>query len=195
MSKYRAIILLGPPGSGKGTVGKIVANAGEQVHISTGDMFRALDHASGIGKEVKGYLDAGKLVPDELTVRVWRAYVHSLIEEGRYDASSQVLVLDGIPRSAEQVELLKPYVDVVSVVVLEIPNKEVLIERLQLRGQVEGRSDDQKREVVEHRLQVYERQTAEVVGHYPKELIYTVNGDQTRLKVLRDVLAGVADLI
>lgn len=195
MPKYRAIILLGPPGSGKGTVGQIVAQAGEQVHLSTGEMFRALDPTSEVGQKVAHLLEQGQLVPDELTVEVWQEYVKSLIASGQFNPDKQLLILDGIPRNAAQVDLLKPYIDPVRVVVLEVPDKEVLIQRLLRRGQIEGRSDDQKREVLETRMRVYEERTAEVVSHYPKEIICRVRADQKRLQVLRDLLECIADQV
>lgn len=195
MPKYRAIILLGPPGSGKGTVGQIVAQAGEQVHLSTGEMFRSLDPTTEVGQKVSQTLEQGQLVSDSLTIEVWQEYVKSLIASGKFEPGKQLLILDGIPRNAAQVDLLKPHIDPVRVVVLEVSDKEILIERLIRRGQIEGRSDDQKREVLETRMRVYEERTAEVVSHYPKEIICRVRADQKRLQVLRDLLECIANLV
>lgn len=193
-TQYRAFVLFGPPGSGKGTIGHLLAEAGQELHLSSGDLFRNLPPDSEEAKELRSYLDAGTLAPDDLAIRIFAKHMDRLIEEGKFDPQRQVVFLDGVPRTKYQAEVLERYAVVERVIVLEVP-KEVLIERLLERGTVQGRSDDQDREVLETRMEVYHQQTAEVLDHYTEDKIVKINGDQSRLKVLRDVLLQIANQI
>lgn len=193
-TKYRAILLFGPPGSGKGTLGQVIGEAGQQLHLSSGDIFRNLPPESAEAKELRSYLDSGTLAPDDLAIRIFAKHMDRLIEAREFDPIGQIVLLDGIPRTKNQAEVLEQYAVVERVVVLEVP-KGVLIERLLERGALQGRTDDQNRETLETRMKVYQEQTAEVLDHYSPEQIVRINGNQSRLKVLRDVLNQIAEQI
>lgn len=177
----KAILLFGPPGSGKGTLAKILAQAGDFEHLSSGDVFRAL----GPGSPVHAYLQKGELVPDELTIQI-------CMEQVKGD---KLVLLDGIPRTVKQAEILDQYVDVKQLVLLDVGDEDVLIKRLQGRAKIEGRADDAKTEVLHKRMEVYHQQTKDVLTHYPEELISHVNADQTKLEVLRDSLSAIIPLV
>ena len=119
--RYKVVLLFGPPGSGKGTQGKCLGQIPGMRHLATGDMFRALDPESELGKRVVRYSSKGELVPDELTIELWRDYVRTQVDEGTYRPASDLLLLDGIPRSLGQARALDDSVDVLRVVHLKVP--------------------------------------------------------------------------
>jgi adenylate kinase len=185
--RYPAILMFGGPGSGKGTQGAVLAQMPNLVHLAMGDIFRGLDKASDIGQEFLSYSTKGKLVPDELTVRVFCHHVESEVDNGRIDPGYHTLILDGIPRTTEQVKLLDDVIAVKRVVHLVMDDRDALIARLVGRAKKSDRPDDADRTVIENRIEVYERETRPVLDAYPKKLIAKVNGDQPPLAVLRDI--------
>jgi len=187
VKRYQTVLLFGCPGSGKGTQGAVLGVMPNLVHLAMGDIFRALDKTSDIGKEFLTYSAKGMLVPDELTVRVFRHHVDGLIAAGRVDLAYHTLLLDGIPRTLKQVELLRDVIDVKQVVYLMIEDKDALVRRLVKRAAKSNRPDDADQKVIENRILVYERETHPVLDAYPKKLVARVNADQHPLGVLRDV--------
>jgi len=192
--KFRSILLLGPPGSGKGTLGKELAATGGQYHLSSGDIFRGLAPDSPAGKLYYSFASKGLLVPDEATVEIWRSYVAGLIATNRYFPSDQFLLLDGIPRTLAQAQLLEDAIEVERIILLEA-SQEPLIARLQRRATIEGRHDDLDVDVLQKRMEVYQTQTAQLTKHYQEKLISRFNAEQRPLEVLRDVLVELADLL
>ena len=95
----RSILIFGPPGSGKGTLGKSLSSAGNHFHLSSGDIFRGLSPESPAGKVYHNYAGKGLLLPDDTTIQIWHHYVHGLIATNRYFPEQQLLLLDGIPRT------------------------------------------------------------------------------------------------
>jgi len=184
---YSSILMFGGPGSGKGTQGVVLGQMPNLVHLAMGDIFRGLDKESDIGKEFLSYSTKGQLVPDELTIRVFRHHVNEKIQAGAIDPEYHTLVLDGIPRTVEQVKLLEDVIDVKRVVYLMMEDRDALVARLAGRAAKSNRPDDADRKVILNRIEVYERETAPVLDAYPKKLIAKVNGDQPPLAVLRDV--------
>lgn len=182
-----AILMFGGPGSGKGTQGVVLGNMPNLIHLAMGDIFRALDKESEIGQEFLSYSTQGQLVPDELTVRVFKNHVDQQIQAGNIDPEYHTLILDGIPRTPSQVELLKGSVDVKRVVHLVMEDRDALIARLIGRAKKSNRPDDADRSVIENRIEVYERETRPVLDGFPKKLICRVNADQPPLAVLRDI--------
>lgn len=192
---YRSILIFGAPGSGKGTLGKFLSGAGNHFHLSSGDIFRGLSPESPAGKLYHSYAGKGHLVPDDVTVGIWRHYVEGLIATNRYFPHQQLLLLDGIPRTPNQVHLLKPYIQVMHIIVLETPNIEVLIKRMKRRALIEKRSDDLDEKVLRTRMEVYKNETHHLLEQYPADLISRFNADQRPLEVLRDVLSKLSYLL
>jgi len=157
------LILMGPPGAGKGTQAKFVAEHFEIPAISTGDIFRAnVSEGTELGLEAKRYMDSGEYVPDEVTNRM----VRNRIDEK--DAEPGFL-LDGYPRTLAQVEELDGMIEFTghrldAVVVLTVDEDEI-VDRLLQRAQVEGRADDTE-EVIRRRQEVYAEQTEPLIGVY-----------------------------
>lgn len=192
---FRSVLIFGPPGSGKGTLGKFLSTAGNHFHLSSGDIFRGLDPETPIGKLYHTYASKGHLVPDEVTVEIWRHYVSGLISTNRYFPKKQLLLLDGVPRTPRQAEIFDRYIQVKHVIVLEMSNMEGLIARMKKRALIEKRADDADESVLRTRMQVYEKDTKALLSHYPKHLITRFNADQKPLEVLRDVLVGLSELL
>ncbi|MEN9654487.1 MAG: adenylate kinase [Chlamydiota bacterium] len=192
---FRSILLFGPPGSGKGTLGKFLSSAGNHFHLSSGDIFRGLSFESPAGKLYHNYAGKGLLVPDEITIQIWDHYVHGLIATNRYFPSQQLLLLDGIPRTAPQAAMLSQHVDIQKIIVLEVKDHEVLVQRLLRRALIEKRMDDMDPSILRTRLDVYQRETIRLLDHYPNDWIVRFNAAQKPLEVLRDVLASLSDLL
>ena len=193
-NRYPSILMFGGPGSGKGTQGMVLGKMPNLVHLAMGDIFRGVDKKSDIGKEFLSYSTKGQLVPDELTVRVFQHHVDGEISAGEITTGYHTLILDGIPRTVAQVELLADVIEVKRVVYLMMEDRDALVARLVGRAKKSNRPDDADEDVIRNRIEVYERETAPVLEAYPKKLIARVNGDQPPLAVLRDVadcLVGV----
>ena len=157
------ILLLGAPGSGKGTQGKLLAERLGLAKITTGDILRAAVAAgTPLGREAKKFMDDGKLVPDSVIL--------SLIKEELAKAEAQQgAVLDGFPRTAAQAELVDRTLAERSqrlnhLLLLDVPEEE-LVRRMMARASQEHRSDDTP-EAIKTRLQVYQRDTAPLIAHY-----------------------------
>ena len=162
----KIVILLGPPGAGKGTQAILVSKSLNIPHISTGDIMRkAVADQTELGKKVKSYLDAGNLVPDELVVDLIKDRIsHSDCHPG--------FLLDGFPRTMEQGRALDKILHQLNlkasaVIDISVPDQ-VLIDRIQKRGEAgSGRSDDNA-EMAAKRLKVYQDQTAPLTSYYEK---------------------------
>lgn len=192
---YRSILLLGPPGSGKGTLGKLLSSAGNHFHLSSGDIFRGLSPESPAGKLYHSYAGKGHLLPDDVTVGIWHHFVEGLIATNRYFPHQQLLLLDGIPRTIVQAELLEKYIQIMHIIVLETQNIDELIKRMKRRALIERRADDLEDTVLETRMRVYAEDTHKLLEHYPPNLISRFKADQRPLEVLRDVLAKLSHLL
>lgn len=192
---FRTVIIMGPPGSGKGTQGKFLSSAGNHYHLSSGDIFRGLSPESPAGQLFHKYAGRGHLLPDEVTVEIWHHYVHGLIATNRYFPGEQLLLLDGIPRTKEQARILDRYLKVERIILLEAKSKEIFIKRLARRGLIERRHDDQDEAILKARMDVYEKETLRMLEHYPKELVSRFNADQKPLELLRDILVDLTDIL
>ena len=170
---------MGPPGAGKGTQAKAIADRLQIPAISTGDIFREnVREETELGLEAKRYMDAGDYVPDELT--------NAMVRDRLAETPSGFL-LDGYPRTVAQVAELDSMVEeagnrIDAVLVLTVDIDEV-VERLRRRAVAEGRSDDTE-EVIRHRQEVYAEQTAPLIEVY----------DERGLLVRVDGMGGVADV-
>lgn len=191
----RSILIFGPPGSGKGTLGRFLSSAGNHYHLSSGDIFRGLSPESSAGQIFHKYAGKGKLVPDKVTIAIWHHYVKGLIATNAYFPHEQFLLLDGIPRTLTQAEMIAPRIELKQIIVLEMPNIEGLVARLKRRAMIERRLDDFDEEILRNRMQIFKNETSKLLGHYPEALISRFNADQPPLDVLRDVLVKLSDLL
>lgn len=157
------LIIMGPPGAGKGTQAKFIAEHFEIPAISTGDIFRSnVSEGTELGLEAQRFMDAGEYVPDEITNQM----VRNRIDQ---DDAAPGFLLDGYPRTLAQVEELDSMVrftghSLDAVVVLTVDQDEI-VDRLLQRAEVEGRADDTA-EVIRRRQEVYAEQTEPLIGVY-----------------------------
>ena len=168
------LILMGPPGAGKGTQARFVADHFGVPAISTGDIFRAnVSQGTPLGVEAKKYMDAGEYVPDEVT----NLMVRNRIDEP--DAAPGFL-LDGYPRTLAQVEELDGMIahtgHRLDAVVVITADKDELVHRLLARAQIEGRADDTE-DVIRRRQEVYLAETEPLISVYKERgLVHEIDG-------------------
>ncbi len=171
------IILIGPPGAGKGTQAKMLEQSLGLPQVSTGDLFRYnLKNETALGKLARTYMDRGDLVPDEVTVAMVKDRL------ARADAAGGA-ILDGFPRTQAQADALDQLLGELGGRITVVPNivvdREELVQRLTKRGQIEGRADDTE-ETVRNRMRVYEEQTKPLLDYYSRRgLVVDVNGQQS----------------
>ncbi|GAB3676781.1 adenylate kinase [Saccharopolyspora tripterygii] len=158
------LVLVGPPGAGKGTQAAVLSEKLGVPHISTGDLFRAnIGNSTPLGQKAKSYMDAGELVPDEVTNEMVRDRL------GDEDAA-QGFLLDGYPRNTAQAEVLsgilgEKHLELTAVVQFDVPEEE-LVKRMLARG----RSDDTE-DVIRRRLAVYHEETEPILGYYQEKVL------------------------
>jgi adenylate kinase len=186
--KYKSILLFGAPGSGKGTQGKVIGSILGFLHTSTGDLFRAMDKNSEMGKIAASYSSKGQLVPDDFTVKLWTDAMAKLVAAKKLNPATDILVMDGIPRSVKQAELLKDVIDVRKILMLDVSNMDVMVERLRKRALKEGRTDDADEKVIRNRFAVYEKETRPVLDFYPQSLVARVDALMTPIRVLEAII-------
>ncbi len=193
-SKFKTLIVMGAPGSGKGTQGSIIGQIPRFYHFSTGDAFRRLDTRTEIGQQFVKYSAEGRLVPDEIVVKFCVAQLDNAVDAHAFKADVDFLVLDGIPRNTRQAELMDEHIDVLQLFHLSCPNREELIRRLRKRALKEQRMDDANEEVIRRRFETYERETKELLEHYPSEIVTDIDANQPPVKVLSDMLQAIIQL-
>jgi adenylate kinase len=156
------LLVLGPQGAGKGTQAKRISAEYEIPHVATGDMFRALDTSTELGREVAEFMARGDLVPDSRTVEM----IENRLAE---PDAAEGFVLDGFPRNLAQAQALDSMLGgigrVLDAILFFAVSDEVGMERALSRAALEGRADD-TRDVIAHRLEIYHRETEPVLEHY-----------------------------
>ncbi len=189
MTEYRTILVVGIPGSGKGTLGKVLGTIPRFFHFACGDVFRSLDTRTTIGQKFVQYSSKGQLVPDEITLDLWKARIQSAEDAHLFKPDIDRLVLDGIPRNERQAQLMDDILKVERVFHLLILDQDELYTRLRKRALKENRFDDANDEVIARRLKTYEEESKPVLDHYGPERVVTINAMQQPFKVVHDVLA------
>lgn len=208
------LILLGPPGAGKGTQAKSISNKYNIPHISTGDIFRKnISEKTALGIEAKGYIDKGLLVPDELTVRI-------VEDRLRSDDCKMGYLLDGFPRTIYQAEELEKLDTLDYVLLLQVPDEFILSRMTGRRvctgcgasfhvtnnppkiegicdlcgGELVQRKDD-KKETVAQRIEVYKKQTEPLVNYYKdKGILKTVDGTLEIDEVFKSIVRVLKEI-
>ena len=181
------IVLLGPPGSGKGTQAALLKEQLDVPHISTGELLRsAAERGTELGLQAKALADKGELVPDDVISGMLEERLNSEDVAGGF-------ILDGYPRNLAQARsldlLLKRLNQPVEEAVLIDIDAEQILKRIAKRAQEEGRSDDTE-ETVRNRLQVYEEQTAPVADYYAERgLLTRVLGDGNVNEIFQRILS------
>jgi adenylate kinase len=185
---YRAVLLFGAPGVGKGTQGKVLGQIPGFFHLACGDVFRSLDIRSSEGREVSLYVSKGELVPDDVTIRIWKKSLESHIGISRFSPDDDVLILDGIPRNVRQAQIMEGYLDVLHVIHLVCSDEQAMIDRLKRRAIRENRADDANESVIRHRYEVYKSESSPVLSFYPPGIITQIESLRSPAEVCRDIL-------
>ncbi|PJI08897.1 MULTISPECIES: adenylate kinase [Clostridium] len=213
------IILLGPPGAGKGTQAKLISSEFSIPHISTGDIFRAnISEKTELGMKAKGYMDKGLLVPDELTIDIVKDRISKNDCKGGF-------LLDGFPRTVKQAEALDKFLDsekekVDCALLIDVPTEKIFSRMTGRRvctkcgasyhvkynpPKIEGKCDlcgspvvqrkDDSEDTVKERLDVYDRQTQPLIVYYKnKAVLKSVDGTQDIDKVFKDIKNVLGDM-
>ncbi len=184
------IVLFGPPGAGKGTQSEKIIAKYDLKHLSTGDLFRKhLGEGTDLGKKAQGFMDNGKLVPDEIVI--------GMVEETIADhMDANGFIFDGFPRTVAQAEALdtmleKHGIGISGMISLEVPEQE-LINRILERGKTSGRADDQNRGKISTRIEEYENKTAPVAGFYRKQnKLNNIHGVGSIDSIFNDISAAI----
>ena len=190
--KYHTYVLFGAPGSGKGKQGRSLGSIPRFFHCACGDVFRTLDTRTKVGRAFLDYSSKGQLVPDEITVELWKAHIDAAVEAHEFKPDIDVLVLDGIPRNVAQAKIMDAMIDVQKVFHLSCPNRDSLYTRLKKRALKDNRLDDANEEVIHRRLQTYETESKPVLDHY-SDRVQLVDATESPAKVLLRILGTVAN--
>jgi len=183
------VLLIGPPGSGKGTQGdRLAARLGLE-HLAAGDLLRAeVAQQTPLGRQVAGIMARGELVPDVVILSLLMPRVLVAAEGNGY-------LLDGFPRSVEQAREARKLAETAgaspdAVIYLDAP-REVLVARILARAEKEGRADDNP-ETVKNRLRVFDEATAPLIDYYRERgLLHVVNADQDQDAVTEEILRAL----
>ena len=192
--RFRTILILGAPGSGKGTQGKVLGSIPRFHHLACGDVFRSLDTRTPLGQKFVEYSSRGELVPDDVTVQLWNANVKQRVDSHMFKPEIDFLVLDGIPRNVEQARFMESHIEVLKVFHLSCPDRTELARRLRKRALKDNRFDDANETVIQNRFATYEAETKPILDYYAGDRIVDIDASQPPAKVLYDILAGVMTL-
>ena len=191
--KYQTYLLFGAPGSGKGTQGRTLGSIPRFYHCPCGDVFRSMDTRTKVGQAFLEYSSKGQLVPDDITVQLWKVAIDAAVEAHKFKPDIDALVLDGIPRNVAQAKMMDELIDVKKVFHLSCPDREALFMRLKKRALKDNRLDDANEEVIKRRLALYEEESKPVLQYYTKDRIKCIDASEPPAKVLMHILESVND--
>ncbi len=183
------IILLGPPGAGKGTQSEKIKNKYNLIHISTGDIFRKeINKQSEIGIKAKSFIDKGLLVPDEIVFDIIEITINDIKHE-------QGIIFDGFPRNYNQAitldNLLQSKNRSISLAIFIDTPEEELIKRMLIRASIAKRSDDTP-EIIKHRIITYKNQTEPILNYYLKQnKLHSIKG----IGKIEDIFNSICKII
>ena len=185
------LVLFGPPGAGKGTQSESLVERYHLVHLSTGDLFRFnIKNQTELGVLAKSFMDQGSLVPDSVTISMLKDAVNK-------NPQAKGFIFDGFPRTNAQAEALDVFLTtqgtaITSMVALEVAEDELKL-RLAARAKTSGHVDDANPLVIQHRIDVYNKETAPVKNYYEAQNKYNgVNGIGS-ISEITDRLASIID--
>ena len=187
------VVLFGPPGAGKGTQSEKLIEKYLLVHLSTGDIFRSnIKGATELGKLAKSFMDKGELVPDSVTISMLEDVVNKQINPKGF-------IFDGFPRTSAQAESLDAFLiqkgwRISAMIALEVSDEE-LKKRLLLRGKDSGRADDANPEVIQNRINIYNRDTAPLKNFYKEQGKYRCVEGLGTIEDIFDRLCNEIDLL
>jgi len=191
MMKYETYLLFGAPGSGKGTQGVTLGTIPRFFHCACGEVFRSLDTRTKIGRAFLEYSSRGELVPDEVTVELWRARLQDSAGSHHFKHDIDNLVLDGIPRNVAQAKLMEQFIHVRKVFHLSCPDRSELVARLKKRALKDNRLDDAHDETIRKRLETYEAESKPLLDYYGTDMQVEIDATQPPAVVFSRILAEI----
>ena len=182
------ILIFGPPGCGKGTQSEFLVSKYNLKHLSTGDIFRDnIKNKTNLGLEAKSFIEKGQLVPDSVTIGMLNKEMMNINNLNGF-------LFDGFPRTIKQAQsldqlLLKLNQEISLMVCIEVPESE-LIKRLLIRGESSDRKDDQNKEIITNRIEIYKEQTEILKDYYlTQNKFYSVDGTSSIQEVKEKIFS------
>ena len=182
------ILIFGPPGCGKGTQSEFLVSKYNLKHLSTGDIFRNnIKNETNLGLEAKSFIEKGQLVPDSVTIGMLNKEMMSINNLNGF-------LFDGFPRTIKQAQsldqlLLKLNQEISLMICIEVPESE-LIKRLLIRGESSDRKDDQNKEIITNRIEIYKEQTEILKDYYlTQNKFYSVDGGSSIQEVKEKIFS------
>jgi adenylate kinase family enzyme len=188
------LLLIGPPGSGKGTIGKALAMLPGFTHCSSGDIIRTATRRDGVDSRRSQLVANGGLISDEDLWELFDLYLDQYTNANDLGDRGQFLLIDGIPRCQSQVDELAQRVAICGVFCLDCGNPDILVRRLQQRFTLDARSDDANQRVIQQRLRLFHKQTQPLIDAYPKEIVFHIDASQRPESVLCAVLKSLSQI-
>ncbi len=189
--KYRTYLIFGAPGSGKGTQGKALGMIPRFFHCACGDVFRSIDTRTELGRAFLEYSSRGQLVPDEITVELWRVRIQQEVDAHAFKPDIDFLVLDGIPRNVNQAKIMSSIVEVRKVFHLSCPERSKLVSRLKKRAIKDNRLDDANEEVIRRRLEVYEAESKPLLEYFGGDTTLEIDATETPIEVSLKIISAI----
>ena len=182
------ILIFGPPGCGKGTQSEFLVSKYNLKHLSTGDIFRDnIKNETSLGLEAKSFIEKGQLVPDSVTIGMLNKEMMNINNLNGF-------LFDGFPRTIKQAQsldqlLLKLNQEISLMICIEVPESE-LIKRLLIRGESSDRKDDQNKEIITNRIEIYKEQTEILKDYYlTQNKFYSVDGTSSIQEVKEKIFS------
>ncbi len=189
--RYPTYLFVGAPGSGKGTQGTVLGSLPRFYHCACGDVFRRIDTRTPLGRTFLEFSSKGHLVPDEVTVELWKVSISHAVESQAFKPDIDDLVLDGIPRNIRQAELMSEIIDVRRVFHLSCPDRDQVVARLKKRALKDNRLDDANEEVIRRRLETYEQESKPLLQYFGPQLTVPVDACKPPVVVLHSILSHI----
>lgn len=188
-----AIVLFGPPGSGKGTNGRALGTLPAITHYDIGDRLRHFDDNTELGRTIRPAISKGRLLPDQVIIDFFDEDWGRLVDGG-YPPEQDVLLLDGLPRTAGQTEALSRRMEIIGAIELCVDDRDELVERLGKRRYDDDRDDDDM-SVIETRLERFERERGAVLGRFEPRTVKTIDAGKPPVEVLANVASAMMSLL
>lgn len=187
-----AIVLFGPPMAGKDTVAKRLEKNYRHIfrHFSSGEEFRNISDDNPYAAQIKGLIDDGKFVPDELAMQYFFSRIAFYADRGLYNPLEHIAIINGVPRTAAQVEPFNQSFTMIRAYHLGV-NKGSLVERLEKRQLIENREDDSFSKL-KRRLSDFNTKTLPAIGMYSDDFILKIDANKSENEVYRDVVSDLA---